>query len=195
MIAAIRYNLAHLADFSGRERGRTFWLYFLAVVILNVAVSFVLSMVVTADMMTGAVKAAAQGEAAMRAMMAERMGPFLSTIVWTSIVLSLVNVVLLGAACVRRLHDAGLSGWIALVPLLLLAWSEWYAWSQIGVASEMVSTMLNGDPALQEEAIRQQQGWHSLIGWLPLLCVVAFGFLRGQPEANRWGEPPAGPAA
>lgn len=71
-------------------------------------------------------------------------------------------------AWIRRLHDLGLSGWIA--PLVNIAIAV-IGWLEVGVMSP------GGDGGL-------------FSGVASLVALVVMGLLPGQPRANAYGGPP-----
>lgn len=191
MFAAIKYNLAHLTDFTGREGRTMFWWWVLVVVIINVLVSMALSMTITAGAMATAFEGGKmQNEEAMRAAIMASMLPKMPMLIWTSIVLSLANLVLLGAAFVRRLHDGGFSGWYALIPAAAVLANAWIALDQLSHVQALLEMALEARTPEGLAELQQQQGWKSLMGWVPMLLVAGFGLIKSQAAANRWGEPP-----
>lgn len=191
MLASIKYHLSHLGDFSGREGRRTFWLWVLAIVLVNVLVSFVLSGVLTAGAMSAAVGQAKSGneEAIQQAVLAQTL-PNMAMLAWAGIALAVVNCVLMAAAFVRRLHDGGSPGAIALVPLVIAAYNAWWQVAQIGRMDELVAAAMQASSAADIVALQQDAGIQALLGWVPLLIVVGFGIVKSKPGANKWGEQP-----
>lgn len=189
MLEAIKYNLAHLTDFTGREGRKSFWLWLLAVALINVVVTVGLSAVLTADALSAAMAAAKGNDpAAIEAAVMRQMLPNMPMIVWSSIALSALNAVLLGAAFVRRLHDGGFTGWLVLLPLAFLVAAAVFSLQQLVHIEDLVRAAMDAQTSGDLSALEQGAGWQGLIGWVPLLIVAGFGALKSQPQANRWGE-------
>lgn len=192
MLQAVRYHLSHLADFSGRDARQTFWYWFLALFILNIVVGLAMSLPATISATTTALEATRNGgdpAAAQAAAMAGMAGSMRSMII-AGIVLGLVNVVLLAAALVRRLHDSGQSGlWAALVGAIYL-FSLWQNWSSADQMVEVMRQMSSAsNPASAVEA-QAQLARQSLLGYVPVVLVIVIGLLRSTPGQNRFGEVP-----
>ena len=97
------------------------------------------------------------------------------------------------AITVKRLHDLGLSGWIAAVPFVANIIGFIMIFVSVGASVFMNATALeNEDPA----AILALIG--PAIGILGLLLLVNFGFLLwvglvdGKPGSNKYGSNPKG---
>ncbi|WP_120715756.1 DUF805 domain-containing protein [Tsuneonella amylolytica] len=181
MIESIRYHLGHLFDLSGREARTTFWLWVLAVIILNIVVSIGFSLSTTADAMGAAMENAGRQDAEeMRRTVMASMLPGMKTMLWVSIGLSLVNCVLLGAALVRRAKDAGLPGAIVLIPFAALALSTWFAIDQIGEMETILAAALDPRSVQDAAAIEQGSPLKALIGWVPLISLIAIGLLKSK---------------
>lgn len=192
MLEAIKYNLSHLSDFGGRQARPPFWYWVLAVAVLNIVATIVISIPMAMTAVDAAIQTGPGGDkAAIEAAVAQGISGQVGMLVWSSVAISALNAILLGAAFVRRLHDTGLSGWFALLPLGCLLAS-----AMISVASipETVAAMTQAVTASSADALEQspQSGaLQSLLGWMPLVLLIGFGVRKSQPETNRWGEPPA----
>ncbi len=97
------------------------------------------------------------------------------------------------AITVKRLHDLGMSGWIAAVPFVANIIGFVMIFVSVGASVFMNATALeNEDPA----AILALVG--PAIGILGLLFLVNFGFLLwvglvdGKPGSNKYGSNPKG---
>lgn len=157
MLRAVAHSLAHVADFSGRDGRATFWWYMLAVQLVTGTLGLV-----------AAFSAAPHGEAAILDM-ALKVG----------LLTGVATVMLVAASLVRRLHDSGLPGWIALVPgalygVLLV--------QMPGVAEQMKQV---GDAAVADRSLTD-----ALLEWLPWILVIVIGVLPSTPGANRYGSDP-----
>jgi uncharacterized membrane protein YhaH (DUF805 family) len=192
MFAAIKHNLTHLLDFAGRDARSTFWYYALFVFLLNMAVSLAVSVPVVGQAMTVAMQTAQSGEpAVVNKAMAEAMAGTVSMTIWAAVIMGGVNIVLLAAAFVRRLHDADFSGWWALLVGGLYAAGLVRSITRIPEAEAMARLAIeNGMTAPQLYAADGTAGLAALIGWVPTLMLIGFGVLKSSQGANRFGEAP-----
>ncbi len=97
------------------------------------------------------------------------------------------------AITVKRLHDMGMSGWIAAVPFVANIVGFIMMFVSVGASVFMNATALeNEDPA----AIMALLG--PMFGILGILFLVNFGFLlwiglsEGKPGSNKYGSNPKG---
>lgn len=192
MLDAIKYNLANLTRFTGRDARQTFWFYVLFLVLMQVAVSMAVSLPMMGSMVGGAIDAARSGasEEAMTARMAGEIGGWMEASIWIGVVMNAVMVFLLGAAFVRRLHDSDHSGWWAALAATVQLGATAYSVSMMGELKEFVAMSM--DPA-QADAVLAKQGelaGFGLLGYIPLLIVVIFGVFRSTEGPNRYGEEP-----
>ena len=190
MWAAIKYNLGHLGDFRGRDARPTFWYYVLFIVVLNLAVSIGTAIPVIAGATGQAMQVADQGEDAVQAAMMSGMSGQVTTLLWVSIALGIANLVLLSASLVRRLHDSALSGWWAALVGAIHLYTLWLAWRQIDTVQALMEGMSRGVDSARELAAQQGGSLDALLGWIPLILIIAFGVRRGSEGANRFGEEP-----
>jgi uncharacterized membrane protein YhaH (DUF805 family) len=191
MLQSIRYNFAHLFDFSGRDARQTFWFWMLFVVLLNIVASLVISVPMTMGAVSEGVDAARAGnEAAVQAAVLDRMGGMAQTLIWVSVAVGIVNIVLVAAAFVRRLHDSGKSAlWAAIAGLAHVA-ALVLALDQVGDAEAMIRQAATATSAQEAMATQAQFGWQAILGWLPLILIVVFGLMKSDEGANRYGEAP-----
>lgn len=192
---AIRYNLANLTNFSGRDSRSTFWFYVLFLVILQIVISIGLSVLASGSIMVDAFHSAKDGtdQVVMQQHIVMGMGNMVRITMWGGVVLSFLMTLMLVAAFTRRLHDSNKPGWIAgvavVVQLLALALT-------IGMIGEMVSfigSMKVGDPAAMQAAVQAQRAKYALnglLGWIPLLLVIIFGVWPSSDGDNRYGAEP-----
>ncbi|WP_206781623.1 DUF805 domain-containing protein [Aurantiacibacter aquimixticola] len=192
MFDAIKYCFAHLTDFSGRDGRATFWWWVLFIVVLQ----FVLGLLASIPMLIQTLGAAMDGAQAgadaaqIEGEVFEAMGEGFGATAYISAAISLLIIALIAAAFVRRLHDAGFSGWLALAPIALQIAAI------IGsiVLLEQVAAMF---AAAQNQAELQAMQadlmfhWSSICGWLAILFVLIFGIMKSQDGPNSYGEPPA----
>lgn len=191
MLGSIGYNFRHLFDFAGRDARQTFWYWVLFVVILNIVVSLAISGPMMADAMSAGF-AAAQGDdpAMVQTAVMERMAGKVEALVWLSIIVGVVNIVLMAASFVRRLHDSGksaiwavLAGAVQVVVLVM-------ALGQIGETQEMLRNAAAARTAQDAFAMQGQMAWRGLLGWVPLIILIVFGVMKSDPGSNGYGEEP-----
>ena len=191
MIEAIKYNLSHLTDVSGRDARSTFWWYVLFLVIAQFLIGFLAMIPLMVSGVGSAFDAVQSGsdpdqmQAEMFAGMADAMG----TQIYVSAVISVLVMLMLFASFVRRLHDGGFTGYLAIIPfaLQLLA---------ISGSIAMVDNMKELFKAASDPAQMQQMQaeltftWPNIAGWIAFLLVIGFGVMKSQDGANRYGEQP-----
>ncbi|HSG56906.1 MAG TPA: DUF805 domain-containing protein [Paracoccaceae bacterium] len=193
MIAETRYCLRNLTNFSGRDSRQTFWMYVMALVIAQ----FVLGMIMVIPMIASVVrnlldaaKAGAEPDQ-MNDAIAGLMSPMMNDMVIWSGILSLVIAALFIAAFVRRLHDAGYSGWIAVVPLTTQAFATIYGFVQMErVRALMEAALASQDPNAMAQ-MQAQIGAYSYVGYIGYLVVIVFGVFDSQAGPNRYGDDPS----
>lgn len=198
MLGAIKYNLTHLLDFSGRDARQTFWSYVLFLFVVNIAIGMVLGIAIVASLIGSAVDAAQAGasEEAMQAEMAARMGGFVDGIVWYSLASNAAMYLLIAASFVRRLHDSNSSGWWGLAVLVALVIGSVVSIDTMGTMREvMTEAMSRTDPMGQaeiQEMMRgqSQAGSLGLVAWIAPLMVIVFGVMDSSKGPNRFGEEP-----
>ena len=190
MFEAIGYNFRHLFDFRGRDPRRTFWLWALFVVLLNIVVSLAISIPLGIEAVSVGM-AGPQSDAAVESAIVERMASMAETLIWLSIAIGLANIVLLAAAFVRRLHDSGRSALWALVAGAVQLLSLGLELGQVGDAEAMIRAATAARNAEEALALQGGMAWQGLIGWIPLIILVVFGVMASDPGPNRYGEPPA----
>ncbi|CDO34839.1 MULTISPECIES: DUF805 domain-containing protein [Novosphingobium] len=195
MFAAIKYNLANLTNFSGRDARPTFWLYVLFLVIAQYVVGLVISLPLMGGMMQGVMDGVKNGmsEAELQAQMLARMtGPMRSAMIF-SMGLYLVSSALLVASFVRRLHDSNRPGWIAAIAFLFVLGAQAASMANMDrlIDAMSISATASGSP----EAILAAQGpliYASMLSWLGMLIVIVFGVWPSTDGPNRYGEEPVG---
>lgn len=195
MIETIRYQLANIANLNGRDARQTFW-YFVA--FLMVA-QFFIGMVSVVPFFINIFTATFEGiqsgapEAAVEAGIFEETADYIRAQMWVSLVTSILVTVLLIAPFVRRLHDAGYSGWIVVFPALSQLGSSLYTWSYLDrIDALMREAMVSGANGMPTDpfAIQAEMGWMSLIGWIGPVIVIGFGVLKSVEGPNAYGEGP-----
>ena len=193
MLNNIKWHLASLARFSGREARGVFWPYVAMVVLFQFVLSWVL-MIPVMMVMFGNMQEFVQiqedqiamgADSGRAAVMAEQMQadvvPLYGWVVMLSLVMLAVILVLLSAAVARRLHDSGRSGIWGLAPLPFLAISNMLMTSFFTVPSVPPTTGM----------LMTMFGSNALYLILLLLLIV-FLAMPGSRQDNRHGSvPPA----
>ena len=192
MLAAIRYNLAHLTHFTGRDARQTFWYYVLFLVVIQIGVGIIASIPMYIEMIGGAVDAAKAGvpEDRMMASMMAQVAGGIRTQMLIGAGVSVITALLFVAAFVRRLHDGGFPSWIAAVPVIVVLASNALNLATLDtMLAAMRKALATGDPA-QIQALQSDMAPYSLLGWIGYLVVIGFGVLKSQPGPNRYGDAP-----
>jgi len=182
----IRYNLARLVQFGGRETRGQFWPFVAAVIALDFVITPIAMVPLIARMQR---VAAAHPE---QATIAAGTGSYSITLhgahpelndgvlgfALAMAVMSVVTVALLSAAVVRRLHDGGRTGIWGLLPLPFLATG------MIGmfVVMPTFGSSGSGSSVLLMFAI-------IMVYNLLLLVLIVLLALPGTKGPNRYGEP------
>jgi uncharacterized membrane protein YhaH (DUF805 family) len=182
MLDAVKYGLANLANFKGRDARQTFWYYVLFVYILNVLITMAVSVPMSISMVTSAISRAAQNPNNEAAAMGAING-MTNTLMWVSMAAGALMLILLAASFVRRLHDSGLSGYWALIPGALQLAALAMMPVSIRRLTESMADLGGGVDALQ-----MQTGAASVMGWLPILIVILLGIRKSTPGPNRFGK-------
>ncbi len=126
IIASIRRGYGNLARFSGRDTRAQFWPFVLIHLGAVMAGMMILFAVMIPPILRG-MRDAAAARANGVAIAADGAGTSpigtspLSAMLPFVLAMGAVFIVLIAAACVRRLHDTGRPGWIAAIPALLFA--------------------------------------------------------------------------
>jgi uncharacterized membrane protein YhaH (DUF805 family) len=192
MIGAIRYNLANLGNFKGRDARSTFWFYVLFLVLIYIVVSTVAAIPMMGGAVTTAFEAAQSGasEQELQAKMFAGIAGGMKIAMWVSLVSNLAMVLLLAASFTRRLHDSGHSGlWTVLVIVLKFL--------SLGLAVETMNRMseimaAGGTTSSLDELTRHQTtaAGYGLIGWAGMLILIVFGAWPSSDGTNKYGEEP-----
>ena len=192
MLAAIKYNLTHLAVFEGRDARSTFWFYVLFLVLAHFAVSFAISLPFAGSMMGTAITAAREGasDAEVRQRMMAQMGTMMRSSMWMSVVLSLVTMALVAASFTRRLHDSGKPGWLTAVAIVIQLVALGIAIASLEDAVRMVVLARTGDFA-EIQGLQRRFFLQGLIGWIPIAMIIVLGAWPSTPGQNRYGPKPA----
>lgn len=192
MLGSIRYNLANLANFSGRDARQTFWYYvlflYLIQMVAGMAVAVPLVVAIFTQMFAG-IQAGADPETMNARMLEAVSGPIEATM-WLALALGVVSLLALAASFVRRLHDSGLSGWWAWLPgLLYVGHLAWLPRQIEGVKQAMAEAGSLQGPGTPFGMIPGQEA-AMLSAYLPLILLAIFGVRKSTAGPNRYGETP-----
>ncbi|MBD3730098.1 MAG: DUF805 domain-containing protein [Sphingomonadales bacterium] len=192
MLGSIKYNLANLANFNGRDARQTFWYYVLFLVVIQFGAGIIAAIPMYSQIFSSAFNGAQSGmsEQQMQAMMFAQMGDSLRTQVWVSAAIGVVMTLLLIAAFVRRLHDAGYPGLIVLVPVATYLFSLAYNISNIdNVLAAMEAAAATENPQ-QALSMQGQMVGAGLVSWIGIIVVIVFGVMKSQAGPNKYGDAP-----
>lgn len=191
MIRETKHCLAHLTDFEGREARQTFWLYVLALVILQFLIGILAAIPLGVSMFDTIFEGVQGGAdpADMEGLVLASMSDGLETTFWISSAANVLTAALFVAAFVRRLHDAGFAGYWAVIPLAAQAVSIAYGFSQIDDLQTMFASAPDVATMEQMEADLTSSP-ASYISWIGYIVVIGFGVLKSQEGPNRYGEEP-----
>ncbi|WP_067731833.1 DUF805 domain-containing protein [Novosphingobium naphthalenivorans] len=195
MIEAIRHNLSNLTNFSGRDSRSTFWFYILFLVIIQLVITFGVSIAAGGAMAVDVFQSARGGadQAAIQQQMIGRMAGMMRLTMWMSVSLSFLMTLLLAASFTRRLHDSNKSGWIAAFAVTLQLLSIVLTIGMIGEMVSFITSMKLNDPAAIQAAAQMQRSKYALqglLGWVPFLMVIVFGVWPSSDGDNRYGPEP-----
>lgn len=192
MLGSIRYNLANLTNFSGRDARQTFWYYVLFLYLIQMAAGMLVAvpmMVTMFSQMFAGIRAGVDPDT-MNVMMLEAMSSPLETTMWLGMGLGAVSLLALAASFVRRLHDSGLSGWWAWLPgLLYLGYLAWMP-RQIAVLKDLLASAETLEAGASPFGMMPGQEVAMLSAYLPLILLAIFGVRKSTPGPNRYGEAP-----
>lgn len=192
MLGSIKYNLANLTNFDGRDARQTFWYYVLFLVVVQFAASMLVSIPITASTFSGAIKAAQTGmsEEALQAQMMAQMGGWFRISLWLSLVFSVLMAVLLVAALVRRIHDSGNSGWWGVVALIAQCVSIVHSYLMMDRMEELMIVAAGPDGAEKILSIQAEMMGIGLTAYVPMIIVIVFGVMKSTNGPNRYGTEP-----
>lgn len=187
----IKWHLAHLTRFAGREARGVFWPYVGMVVLFQIALSWVLMipvvMVVARNLQDFVqiqedqmAMGADSGSAAVAAeQMQAHLLPLFGWIMLLSAVMFAVVLVLLSAAVARRLHDSGRAGIWGLLPLPFLV-----------ISNGLMMWLFSGGVAPGTGPFMLLFGCNALY-LMFLLVLIVFLVMPGTAQDNRYGAMPA----
>ena len=190
-LASIRYNLAHLARFPGRETRGEFWPYVAFLFILQTIVVFAILVPIVVDMMVRVQRFVIehpQGLPPANAgpgpygpgmpVLPPELMPDFAGMMMPMAALNLAFVLLVGAAVVRRLHDRDMSGLWALLPLPFMILG------QILAPKIFAAFTAPGPPDSQTFLLIQL---NALLFWAALIILIVLLAQPGTEGPNRYG--------
>lgn len=191
IFASIRYNLANLVRFSGRESRGLFWPYAIAVFLLGIAVGILLLVPIMVDTMTRAVAYAQahpggfpQPVPGQPPALPPELMPDMTRMMVPMMIVNLLGILLLAAAAVRRLHDRDMSGWWAALPIPFHIISALIA---PAVARQMTQAMTTFPPRQSPlMLVSTLNGAFALLALVILVVLLVGESTRGP---NRFGDP------
>jgi uncharacterized membrane protein YhaH (DUF805 family) len=191
VFASIRYNLARLFEFSGRESRALFWPYAIAVFLAGAVAGIILMVPVLMDMMNRIVaylqkhpEGLPQPQPGQPAALPPELMPDFGVLLMPTAMLGLVSLFLWAAAVVRRLHDCDRSGWWGLLPVPFQL-----AGALVGPAAMRAMMDLGAAPS----ALTLLSALNSLAYWVAFIALVVILAGEGMPGSNRFGDAAAGP--
>jgi len=189
MLGSIKYNLAHLLDFRGRDARQTFWYYVLFVYLLNIGVSLIAIIPGLMRAMSAVMAAPQQSPEAAELAAQGMMTSMAPGMMWASLIGGVLLLTMLAASLVRRLHDSDLSGWWATLPGAIYAYTLARMPTQMEEMQSVLSEASTGE-GVSANAMQGQFQLETLIGWLPFLMVIILGVRKSSAGPNRYGEAP-----
>jgi len=191
MRAALRYHFKHLLVFYGRDARQTFWYWFLFLFIINMAVSLILTLPMTLEaMVAGYVAAKGGDEVAAQAAMMSQMATMMKRLIVFSLAMGAINLMLMAAPLVRRMHDSGNTGLWAIVAGAIYVVSLALTWSRADQAVALMRRMAAAQDTQTMLGMQAKLAWDGLLGYVPLIMVIVFGLLKSTSGPNRYGERP-----
>jgi uncharacterized membrane protein YhaH (DUF805 family) len=185
IFASIRYNLANLLRFSGRDSRAIFWPYAIAVFLTSMAVDILLFIPVMTDTMQRMMiyvrdhpegfpqPAPGQIQALPPGLM-----PDMSRIFVPTTIVSIVSLLLLAAAVVRRLHDRDRSGWWGGLPLPFQA---------VGLVAAPAMMKAMTDFPSRPLPLTMWTSLNSLFFWCAFILLIVLLAGEGTKRPNRFG--------
>lgn len=190
ILASIRYNLACLIRFSGRDPRGRFWPYAIFIYALSVVAGILLFIPVLFDMFVrmqrflvehpeGLPATAGPYDPAAPALPPELM-PDLSVVLVPMTLVGVLAMLLLAAAIVRRLHDRDRSGWWALLPVPSIIAGQ--------LMAPRAAAMLGGTPP--DPGVMLPVLLNNLVYWITFIALIVMLARAGTEGGNRYGPDP-----
>jgi len=187
LLQSIRYNLAWIASFSGRESRALFWPYAIFLFVLSMIAGVLAWVPALFDMLGRMERYLAEhpeglptqpGPYPGARLLPPELMPDVSATMLPMAIVNGVLVVLLAAAIVRRLHDRDKSGWWAALPLPFMIFGQ--------VEGSKAATMMMGG-AQPDPAVMLPAALNSLFYWAAFIALVVLLAQEGDVGPNRYG--------
>lgn len=191
LVSALKYGLANLTRFSGRDGQAPFWLYVLMTFpLIFCAVAAVMFSEIASAMERAQEFAQAnpdkatitRGPGSYRISIndpAYDMGLDTNFLFGGMLLIGAVAIILYAAAVCRRLHDRGYRGWWGVVPAVLFF-----------ASGGSMASVFGALPAEPDPATFFAIWLLTMTYNVSLIVLVIQCALPGKPEANRFGEVP-----
>ncbi|MCC7394553.1 MAG: DUF805 domain-containing protein [Sphingomonadaceae bacterium] len=193
MIGAIKHGLRNIFTLDGRDARQTFWYYMLflyaaGTILSSMAVFLAMAPGFGAIFSTIYADAMAGQHTDPIALQNAMMGGMVDKLVPITIVVGIANMVLAGAALVRRLHDSNLSGAWAFLPGIPYA-------IHIAATPFILRNFLGAQTAISRAGQMPDDifGTFALgitLGYAPLIALILLGVRASSPGPNRFGDSP-----
>ena len=192
MIASVKYNLANRGNFNGRDARSTFWWYMLFLVLIQFVLGLITQIPMYAEMFGSAIEAAQNGvdPADMNAAMAANIGDTMRTATYLGTGVTVLASALFVASFVRRLHDSGKPGWIAILALAPVLYTAITNALNIDELIEMTQSMMTQSDPNVAMGDQSRLYFSSILGWVGYLVTIIFGVLESDDGPNKYGEQP-----
>lgn len=192
MFQSIRYNLANLGNFRGRDARSTFWWYMLFLVLVQALLTIIISIPMYVEMFGAAFEAAQTGADPqdLNAAMLSGLGDQMRSATYYGAGVTFISAALFAASFVRRLHDSGKPGWwliLALAPVLYTTVMNLINIDDVIAMTEAAMTQTDPDKALGDQSRLYMYG---IVGWVGYLVTIVFGVLESDDGPNAYGEQP-----
>jgi uncharacterized membrane protein YhaH (DUF805 family) len=185
IFTSVRHNLANLFRLSGRDSRALFWPYAIAIFLLTMVADILLFIPVMSDMMTRMMAYAQAHPEGMpksatgQPVLPPEMMPDMSRLVVPMTIVSVLYVLLLATAVVRRLHDRDVSGWWAALPLPFKILG-------LAIGTAAAKAMTTFPPRQSPLALVSSLNGLCALGTIIVLIVLLVG--EGTKGPNRFGE-------
>lgn len=192
ILASIRYNLACLTRFAGRDPRGRFWPYAIFMYGLSIVAGMLVFIPVLVDMFMrmqryfvehpeGLPTGGDPYDPTAPLKFPPELMPDFSVILVPMTVVGVLVMLLVAAAVVRRLHDRDRSGWWALLPIPSMIAGQLMA----PQATEMMFGGTPPDPSVMLPVLL-----NNLVYWITLIALIVMLAKAGTEGANRYGQDP-----
>jgi uncharacterized membrane protein YhaH (DUF805 family) len=129
-------------------------------------------------------------EAAMQAAIMQSMGGWMSALVWVGFATALILFLGLAASLVRRLHDADMSGYWALLPGVLQAINIALIPQQLQMMDEILASSMSGNPMSSFGMTGGAITPGAVAGWVAIIALIVLGTRPSTAGPTQYGEAP-----